>query len=116
MTSPSLSVTRSFRSLFALVAACLVAACDGSEPILIGFAAPMKQPRGVAMEQGARLAVDEINRNGGVNGRRLELVVRDDEGTEQKAIEVADELRSNDGIVAIVGHLNRGPTIVAGRI
>ena len=116
MTSPSLSLPRSFRSLFALAAACLVASCGGGDTIQIGFAAPVKQPRGIAMEQGARLAVEEINRNGGVNGRQLELVVRDDEGVEQKAIEVADELRSNREVVAVVGHLNSGPTIVAGRV
>jgi branched-chain amino acid transport system substrate-binding protein len=103
----------------ALVTALLVAlttSCGGGETIQIGFAAPVKQPRGISMEQGARLAIDEINKAGGVDGRLLELVVRDDEGTEQKAIEVAEELRSNRAVVAVIGHLNSGPTIVAGRI
>jgi branched-chain amino acid transport system substrate-binding protein len=109
-------MTRTRSTLATALLGALTLSCGGGETILIGFAAPVKQPRGISMEQGARLAVEELNRAGGVNGRRLELVVRDDEGAEQKAIEVAEELRGNRAIVAVIGHLNSGPTIVAGRV
>ena len=107
------------RRVGSVAAALLCAAglsCGRGEPILIGLAGPVKQPRGVSMEQGARLAVDEINRAGGVRGRMIELVVRDDAGESEKAITVAGELRGMRDIVAVVGHLNSGPTIVAGKV
>lgn len=107
------------RRVGSVAAALLCAAglsCGRGEPILIGLAGPVKQPRGISMEQGARLAVEEINRAGGVRGRLLELVVRDDAGENQQAIEVAGELRAISSIAAVIGHLNSGPTIVAGKV
>lgn len=104
-------------SFVAAMLAVVAASCgDDSSPILIGLAGPVKEPRGVSMELGARLAIDEINRNGGVRGRRLELVVRDDGGENQRAIAVAQELRDMPGIIAVIGHLNSGATLVAGKV
>ena len=52
---------------------------------------------------GWRLAVDEINAAGGVLGRRLEVISRDDNGTPGDAVRVAEELVSRDRVVALVG-------------
>src|SRR5690606_19714571 len=56
---------------------------------------------------------EEINARGGVRGRRLELVVRDDEMNPARAIEVAEELRDRTDVVAVVGHLSSGASIAA---
>jgi branched-chain amino acid transport system substrate-binding protein len=93
-----------------------LAACGGQgggEPIRIGLAGPVSQPNGKSMRQAAEMAVAEINASGGVRGRRLELVIRDDEANAQKAIEVAAELRSNPAVVAVIGHLNSGASLKA---
>jgi ABC-type branched-subunit amino acid transport system substrate-binding protein len=73
-------------TLAAAVAA-VWAASSGSvqaqEPIKLGFAGALSGPAsfvGVEIKRGAEIAVDEINAKGGVNGRKLMLVPRDDEG------------------------------------
>jgi branched-chain amino acid transport system substrate-binding protein len=51
--------------------------------------------------------VDEINAKGGINGRPLEVVIKDDGGTPEIAKQVDAEL-INDEVVAIVGHITSG--------
>ncbi|PAW79298.1 MAG: hypothetical protein B9S32_04950 [Verrucomicrobia bacterium Tous-C9LFEB] len=65
---------------------------------------------GGAMINGSIIAVDEWNAKGGVLGKKVELVIRDDEGKPDKAVSVARELVSN-GVAAVIGHFNSGCTI-----
>ncbi|MEP6942488.1 MAG: ABC transporter substrate-binding protein [Betaproteobacteria bacterium] len=53
--------------------------------------------------KGMELAIDEINRGGGVIGRPLELVVRDDTGAPGDAVRVAEELVSREKVALIMG-------------
>lgn len=64
----------------------------------------------------ARLAVSEINAGGGVRGRELELAVEDDSASTARAISIAQRLRENPGVAAVVGHLTSGTTIAAADI
>src|SRR5882757_4007003 len=70
-------------------------------------------------ENGARLAVDEINAAGGIKlGEKtfkLELDAQDDKQDAKEATIVAQRL-VDDGVVAVVGHLNSGMTIPASKI
>jgi branched-chain amino acid transport system substrate-binding protein len=59
---------------------------------------------GLAARNGASLAVDDINAAGGIGGRRLALVARDDRGDAAYAAKADAELVA-EGVVAIVGHL-----------
>lgn len=52
---------------------------------------------------GWTLAVEEINAAGGVNGKMLEVISRDDTGDPATAIRIAEELTSKDGAVMIFG-------------
>jgi len=62
----------------------------------------------------AQLAVNEINtQRGGVRGRPLALVIADDSAQSARAIAIATSFRDGDSIVAVIGHLNSGPTIAA---
>ncbi|HNW30640.1 MAG TPA: ABC transporter substrate-binding protein, partial [Spirochaetota bacterium] len=47
---------------------------------------------GAPEEKTARMMVDEINSNGGINGKNLELVVKDSAGSPEKAISFAKQL------------------------
>lgn len=79
---------------------------NGKEAIKIGMNEPLTgvyAPIGIEMVRGARMAVDEINRNGGVLGRRLELVVEDNKGEVELAIAAAERLINVHKIVAQVG-------------
>ncbi len=64
------------------------------------------------MKLAAELAAEEINATGGINGRRLELVARDDYADPDSAVFVAGDLYESD-VVAIVGHLFSGTTLAA---
>ncbi len=56
-------------------------------------------------KKGLELALDEINAKGGVMGKKLELISRDDQGKPGEAVKIADELFSRDGVVMITGSL-----------
>ena len=91
------------------------AGSDG-DVIRIGLAGPMEASYGVSVREGAELAIEEANARGGVAGRRIELVVRDDAGDEARAIEIATAMVSDESIVAVVGHVNSGTTRAAARV
>lgn len=101
----------------ALLAAALLAGCGGDEqPVYLGLAGPMELSYGQALRQAAEMAVDEINRAGGVDGRRLALVVKDDGADPQRAIEVASELKADPRVVAVIGHITSGATLAAAEV
>ncbi|MFZ5964985.1 ABC transporter substrate-binding protein [Thalassococcus sp. BH17M4-6] len=52
---------------------------------------------------GIELALDEINADGGVLGRELEFVFRDDQGDPAEAVKIAEELMTRDGTVMLTG-------------
>jgi len=56
-----------------------------------------------AYRKGMELAVDEVNRAGGLLGRKVELVVRDDNGTPGDAVRVAEELVSREKVDVLMG-------------
>ena len=99
-----------------LVTALVVSAsaCNQNDaPIKIGIAANFQDVNMDPMRDGARLAVEEINASGGVNGRRLEIVERDDHEDPDSAVVVANELYNDPAIVAVVGHGFSGLTLAA---
>src|SRR5215204_2347130 len=88
-------------------------ACSGSsDPILIGLAGSLSDPVGVPMKLAAELAVQEINASGGIKGRPLELVQRDDYTDPDSAVFVATDLYEA-GVSAVIGHLFSGMTLAA---
>jgi branched-chain amino acid transport system substrate-binding protein len=77
-----------------------------ADPIKIGMVAPLTGPgaeSGRFQTQGARLAVDETNRAGGVLGRQLELVIEDDQTTNPGAVLAFTKLAGNADIAAFLG-------------
>jgi branched-chain amino acid transport system substrate-binding protein len=84
----------------------LLATCRKAEPPLrIGFVGCLTgrvAGLGVAGHDGVLLAVEEYNRAGGLKGRRVELVVRDDQLDEKVAAAVMQELLATE-VVAIIG-------------
>jgi branched-chain amino acid transport system substrate-binding protein len=83
-----------------------------NEPIRIGLAGPFSDPVGTPMKLAAELAVEEINARGGVDGRSIELVARDDFANPDSAVYVATDLKSA-GVAAVIGHLWSGTTLAA---
>jgi branched-chain amino acid transport system substrate-binding protein len=115
MTPPS-TVRRLRPSLVTVAALTLVACSRTSGPIVIGLAGPMTDPLGVAQAKAARLAVDQINRRGGLHGQPLRLRIVDDSGSENAAVLGAKSLYDDAAVVAVVGHITSGPSIAAARV
>lgn len=113
-TTPTTTGGTVMRVLLSALLTVSVSACgDRAQPIRIGLAGPFSQARGESMQRGATLAVEEINRAGGVGGRRLELVVADDSADADAAVRAARRLYDTPGLVAVVGHLTSGSTLAA---
>lgn len=100
-----------------LVAVAGGGACHASadDVVRIGVAGSFSDPIGLPMKQAAELAAEEINAAGGINGRRLELVMRDDYADPDSAVFVASDLYDS-GVSAVVGHLFSGMTLAAAPI
>jgi branched-chain amino acid transport system substrate-binding protein len=64
------------------------------------------------MKRAAELAVGEINAEGGIHGRPIQLVERNDFANPDSAVFVATDLY-NAGVSAVVGHLYSGQTLAA---
>lgn len=105
----------------------LLAACGPSEdgggssddPIKIAVAGSMTGDYTVYGEtsyRGAEMAAEEINANGGVLGRQIELVKMDDKASPQEAASVAQKIVSDEDIVAVIGNIFSSTTLAAGPI
>jgi branched-chain amino acid transport system substrate-binding protein len=66
--------------------------------------------------EGMKMAVEEINTGGGVNGRKIEIIEADNRGDKQEGASVTQKLISRDNVVAIVGDPTTGITKVAAPI
>lgn len=90
-----------------------------SDTIKIGVASPYTGDYaqfGDYTRDGVELAVEEINKAGGVLGKPIEIVYGDDKGDSKEAVSVAQKFASDKNIVGIVGHFFSGATLAAGPI
>ncbi|XPV75006.1 MAG: ABC transporter substrate-binding protein [Desulfovibrio sp.] len=88
-------------------------ACMEESVVRIGFSGQLTGPSadmGTAARNGAILAVETINEAGGINGKKLELIVADDGNSVSSAIK-ADEKLIAQGACAIIGHLTSSITV-----
>ena len=116
MSQDFVQIGSNFVDLSRLVAASLLAgvlACGfSSKPVRIGLAGALSDPVGLPMKRAAELAVEEINASGGIGGRRLELLERDDYADADSAVFVAGDLY-DAGVSAVIGHLFSSTTLAA---
>jgi branched-chain amino acid transport system substrate-binding protein len=111
-----------YRHWIPIFLAFLLAACSAAtkNPIVIGVAAPLSGPQasiGEDVAAAVRLSVDDLNANvGGIDGRLIELVEVDDEGSPQMAVTVAQKLVNTPGMLGVIGHINSGASLPASNI
>lgn len=110
------------RAIFAVVAIVLAiasfSACGDkegskSDVFKIGGIGPLTGTTasyGISVQNGAQIAVDEINEAGGVKGMKLELIFEDDENDEEKAVSAYNKLM-DEGMQALVGAVTSNPCI-----
>ncbi len=107
-------------TLFAAVAAAAMLSVPvyAADPIKIGVAGPFtggSSSMGVSMRDGVKLAIAEINKAGGVLGRPLVAVERDDEARNEVGVQIAQELINKEHVVATVGYINTGVALASQR-
>lgn len=101
----------------ALLFASLQAACGGSSgEIRLGMAGPFHEGFGLANQNGARLAMDEINAAGGIGGDSLVLEFRNDSADGARAARIAQEFVDDPRISAVVGHVTSGAMLAAAKV
>ncbi|NLL81761.1 MAG: ABC transporter substrate-binding protein [Tissierellia bacterium] len=92
---------------------------ENKDPIKIGFFAPITGPAaadGLSVANSAELAVELINKKGGIDGRLVELIKYDDGLDTKQAVNIAQKLTTKDNVVAVVSGSYSGPTRVAAPI
>jgi len=92
-------------ALVAVAATVLSARAHAQDAIKIGELKSYKsQPAFLEpYKRGIELAVDEINKAGGVLGKKLDVISRDDGGNPGDAVRVAEELVTREGVNILVG-------------
>src|SRR6266446_562445 len=91
-------------------------AIAANEPIRIGYLPALTGPSsstGIGINRGTLLAVEEINAAGGIDGRKIELIVRDTQSDPTKAVNAVAELTQRQKVAIIFGPLNSGEALAA---
>jgi len=105
--------------LTVLVVAALMAATalvEAQAPIKIGVIEPLSGPvaaSGNYVRMGAEIARDWINSRGGINGRKVELLIEDNKSDPKEAASAAEKLIVRDKVPAIMGAWGSSMTLAA---
>ena len=117
-------VSRSSRGIVFTVAALLAVFIMGvsvatsvepaGEPIKVGALFAVSGPAsflGAPEAKTAEMLIEQINAQGGIQGRPLQLIVKDTEASPEKAVSFAKQLIEEDEVVAIIGPTTSGETM-----
>jgi len=104
-----------------LVGGCGNGGSEGDEggEIVIGAVAPMTGKYGEMgndLLAAIRIAVEERNASGGIDGKQIRLVVEDDKASPKDAVTVAHKMVADSHIIGLVGHMNSGTTLPASSV
>ena len=102
------------RALVGAAAPAWAAGAFAQDAIRIGWLSSLTGPlssAAIAENQGVQFAVEEINKAGGVNGRKLELITRDTAGDPTKAVNLAKQLAFTEKVHFIIGPVNSGESL-----
>ncbi|HVQ36929.1 MAG TPA: ABC transporter substrate-binding protein [Pyrinomonadaceae bacterium] len=102
--------------LLGLTLSCSQPNHDGNSTIKIGFFGDLSGPTfnfGQSAMNGVLMAADEINQGGGINGRRIDIVIEDDKGSPELAAQLTGKLIDRDKVIAIIGAGASGNSLAA---
>lgn len=113
-----------FRNWYAVLAIALwsVNGPLWAEPqsIKIGVVGPLSakssEDMGLSIVGGARVFLSDINTTGGIMGRPIELVIRDDQAKPEVGVAIARELVEKEKVVAVVGFANTGVALPSAKV
>jgi branched-chain amino acid transport system substrate-binding protein len=71
---------------------------------------------GISSSNAIRMATDEVNKDGGINGKQIELLLQDDRSDATEAANIVTKFVSQDGVHAIIGEVGSSRTLAAAPI
>ena len=80
----------------------------GGSPIVIGGTSDLSaqfSTNGRGLQAGLQIAVDAVNKDGGIGGRQVKLVFLDDAAQVSRGVANATQLITQEGAIVIAGHL-----------
>ena len=103
----------------------LLTACGGAKEtsteadvVKIGGIGPLTGPLaiyGVTSTNGSKLAMEEINKNGGILGKQVEYIVLDEKGDSTEAVTAYNKL-VDEGVVALIGDITSKPSLAVAEV
>jgi branched-chain amino acid transport system substrate-binding protein len=105
--------------VFSIALALLTASLAlGAEPINLGTVMRLSigADDGIPCRTGVEMAVAEVNKAGGINGRPVKLYVEDEKDSPAAAVNAVQKLMNVDKVVAIIGPMTSGDTMACGKI
>ncbi len=102
-----------------IAAACSLAGAATAADIKIGIAEALSggaAQYGVAIRNGFQLAAEEINAKGGINGNKIQLLIEDEQGKKEEAINVFKKLIFQDKVLMIFGPTLSNSMFAAGPV
>lgn len=110
--------------IVAILMTCLsltISGCQngGGDEILIGHYGSLTGSQatfGISTDNGIKMAIEELNAAGGINGRKVKLVTYDDKGEAREASTAVTRLVTKDGVVAVIGEVASGLSLAAAPI
>ena len=91
-------------------------AADGGGEIVVGYYGDLTGRTasfGQSTRNGVEMAIDEINKAGGVMGRKVRVIVEDDQGEPNKAATVVSKLVNQDKVHAVLGEVASSNSLAA---
>lgn len=89
---------------------------EASEPLIIGVLHSEKYPYATMMKNSFEMALEEINRDGGIKGRPLKLVYANDQGKKSTGEKIVSELAEDSRVVMLVGAYQSSNTVYMARV
>ena len=87
--------------------------------INVGYFGDLSGPTfnfGQSGKNGVLIAAEEINQAGGINGRKIDIIVEDDQGSPELAATLANKLTRQDKVIALIAGGASGSSLAAGPI
>lgn len=114
---------RAAAGVLALLTLVVLSGCPGSggtsNEILIGHYGSLTGSEatfGTSTDNGIKMAVEEFNAAGGLNGKKVRLITYDDKGDAKEAGNAVTKLVTNDGVKAVIGQVASKLSLAGGPI
>ena len=105
------SCTNLLKQLGLLTSLAILSSAVSAQTVKVGWLSSLTGPlssAAIAENQGVQLAVEEINKAGGILGKQIELLTRDTAGDPTKAVNFAQQLAFSDKVQFVIGPVNSG--------